>query len=156
MKPLIQYITASDVQNALNASYDSVNHVYAVYGLNISEASFQAHVSFANIYINTLIGYDLTQDDPRYNIAKMAALDLACIRILVVSAGGALIGAFDYFLGDLRVSRAGPYAEAIERSIKGFQEDLARQLTNLVASAVTAEATAKEEVPTYRGGLINP
>jgi hypothetical protein len=50
----------------------------------------------------------------------MAALDLACMRVLVVSSGGAMIGAFDYFLGDLRVSRAGPYAEAIERTIKGL------------------------------------
>jgi hypothetical protein len=137
-------------------TYDSVNKVYTVYGLTIAEASVQAHVDFANTYINALLGRDLTADDPKYPVARMAALDLACMRILVVSSGGAMIGAFDYFLGDLRVARAGPYAEAIERTIKGFQEDFVRQLVNLTTPVKAAEAAASEEVPKYRGGLISP
>jgi hypothetical protein len=152
----VQYATVSDIAGALNATYDSVNHVYTVYGLTIQESSFQAHLDFANTYINALLGRDLTENDSKYSIAKMAVIDLACLRILVVSSGGAMIGAFDYFLGDLRVSRAGPYAEAIERTIKGFQEDLVRQLVNLTSPVKTAEASASEEVPRYRGGLINP
>jgi hypothetical protein len=152
----VQYVSASDVQAALNMTYDSVNKVYTVYGLTIAEASVQAHVDFANTYINALLGRDLTTDDPKYPVARMAALDLACMRILVVSSGGAMIGAFDYFLGDLRVARAGPYAEAIERTIKGFQEDFVRQLVNLTTPVKAAEATAAEEVPKYRGGLISP
>ena len=152
----VNYVSVSDVQATLNASYDSANHVFTVYGLNISEASFQAHVDFANTYINALIGYDLPEADPRFNIAKMAALDLACLRILVVSSGGAMIGAFDYFLGDLRVARAGPYAEAIERTIKGFVEDFHRQIVNLTVAVKTAEASAAEEVPKYRGGIMSP
>jgi hypothetical protein len=152
----VQYATLTDIQNALNATYDSANHVYTVYGLTITEASFQAHLDFANTYINALLGRDLTTDDPKYPVAKMAVIDLACLRILVVSSGGAMIGAFDYFLGDLRVARAGPYAEAIERTIKGFQEDFVRQMANLTTPLKTAEATAAEEVPKYRGGLISP
>jgi hypothetical protein len=152
----VQYATLTDIQNALNATYDSANHVYTVYGLTITEASFQAHLDFANTYINALLGRDLTTDDPKYPVAKMAVIDLACLRILVVSSGGAMIGAFDYFLGDLRVARAGPYAEAIERTIKGFQEDFIRQMANLTTPLKTAEATAAEEVPKYRGGLISP
>jgi hypothetical protein len=152
----VQYATLTDIQNALNATYDSTNHVYTVYGLTITEASFQAHLDFANTYINALLGRDLTTDDPKYPIAKMAVIDLACLRILVVSSGGAMIGAFDYFLGDLRVARAGPYAEAIERTIKGFQEDFIRQMVNLTTPLKAAEATAAEEVPKYRGGLISP
>jgi hypothetical protein len=152
----VQYATLTDIQNALNATYDSTNHVYTVYGLTITEASFQAHLDFANTYINALLGRDLTTDDPKYPVAKMAVIDLACLRILVVSSGGAMIGAFDYFLGDLRVARAGPYAEAIERTIKGFQEDFIRQMANLTTPLKAAEATAAEEVPKYRGGLISP
>jgi len=152
----VQYAALTDIQNALNASYDSANHAYTVYGLTIAEASFQAHLDFANTYINALLGRDLTADDPKYPIAKMAVIDLACMRILVVSSGGAMIGAFDYFLGDLRVARAGPYAEAIERTIKGFQEDFVRQMVNLTTPVKAAEAAAAGEVPTYRGGLINP
>jgi len=152
----VQYVTVSDVQAALNMAYDSANNVYTVYGLTIAESSVQAHVDFANTYVNALLGRDLTADDPKYPIAKMAALDLACMRILVVSSGGAMIGAFDYFLGDLRVARAGPYAEAIERTIKGFQEDFIRQLVNLATPVKTAEAAAAEEAPKYRGGLVSP
>jgi len=152
----VQYVTVSDVQAALNMTYDSANHVYTVYGLTIAEASVQAHVDFANMYVNALLGRDLTADDPKYPIAKMAALDLACMRILVVSSGGAMIGAFDYFLGDLRVARAGPYAEAIERTIRGFQEDFIRQLVNLTTPIKAAEAAAAGEVPKYRGGLVSP
>jgi len=152
----VQYATLTDIQNALNATYDNANHVYTVYGLTIAEASFQAHLDFANTYINALLGRDLTADDPKYPVAKMAVIDLACMRILVVSSGGAMIGAFDYFLGDLRVARAGPYAEAIERTIKGFQEDFVRQMVNLTTPVKAAEAAAAGEVPKYRGGLINP
>ena len=150
------FITVSDVQAQLNATYDAAAHVYSVYGLNIQEASMQAHVDYANSYVNALLGVDLSSSDPKYPFAKMAALDMACMRILVVSSGGALVGAYDYFLGDLRVARAGPYAEAIERTIRGFHEDFARQTTNLVSSVVAAEATAAGEVPSYKGGLVSP
>jgi hypothetical protein len=150
------YVTVADVQSQLNASYDAVNKVYTVYGINITEASFQAHTDFANMYINAVVGADLDTTDYRYMFAVMAAKDLAAMRILVVSSGGALIGAFDYFLGDLRVARSGPYAAAIERAITGFREDLARQMLNLALPVKAAEASAAGDVPTYSGGLISP
>ena len=153
---MTDYVSVSDVQAQLNMTYDAGNHVYTVYGLNITEASVNAHVDFANTYVNALLGRDLAVDDPKYNIAKLAALNLACMRILIVSSGGAMIGAFDYFLGDLRVARAGPYAEAIERTIRGLTEDLMRQIINLTLPVKAAEASAAEEVPTYRGDLMNP
>ena len=153
---MANYVSVSDVQAQLNMTYDAGNHIYTVYGLTITEASVNAHVDFANTYVNALLGRDLAVDDPKYNIAKLAALDLACMRILIVSSGGAMIGAFDYFLGDLRVARAGPYAEAIERTIKGLTEDLMRQIVNLTLPVKAAEASAAEEVPTYRGDLMNP
>jgi hypothetical protein len=153
---MANYVSVSDVQAQLNMTYDAGNHVYTVYGLNITEASVNAHVDFANTYVNALLGRDLAVDDPKYKIAKLAALDLVCMRILIVSSGGAMIGAFDYFLGDLRVARAGPYAEAIERTIRGLTEDLVRQIVNLATPVKAAEASAVEEVPTYRGDLMNP
>jgi hypothetical protein len=152
----VAYVAVADVQAHLNATYDAVNHVYSVYGINIAESSFQAHVDHANTYINALLGADLGPSDPKYSIAKLAALDLACMHILVVSSGGALVGAFDYFLGDLRVARSGPYAEAIQRTIAGFKEDFVKQITNLTSSVIATEASAAGEVPTYKGGLVSP
>jgi len=153
---MTSFITASDVQAHLNATYDASSHTYNVYGLTIQEAALQAHVDYANTYVTALLGKDIDTSDPRYPTAKIAALDLACMRVLVVSSGGALVGAYDYFLGDLRVARAGPYAEAIKRTIDGLREDLIRQIVNLVPAVKAAEAAAAEEVPEYRGGLINP
>jgi hypothetical protein len=152
----ITYITVSDVQAQLNASGPDSNNNYTVYGLTIGQATFQAHTDFANAWVNALLGADLDPTDSKYSIARLAALDLATMRILVVSSGGALVGAYDYFLGDLRVARSGPYAEAIQRTIAGMREDLVRQLANLAPAVKAAEATAADEVPTYRGGLINP
>jgi hypothetical protein len=151
---MTEYVNVEELKAALNANYDQASGNYTVYGLTISENTFQAHVEYANTYVESLLGCSLNQTDPRFPTAKMAALDLACLRVLVVSSGGAMTGAFDYFMGDLRVARAGPYAEAIERTIRGLREDFHRQLVNLTKPAVAAEATAAEEVPTYRGGLI--
>jgi hypothetical protein len=150
-------IAASDVQVALNATYDSVNHVYNVYGLKIADTTLAAYVTFANNYILSILGVpSLATTDPNYPVAYNCALDIACIRVLVVSMGGSLVGAFDYFLGDLRVARAGPYKEAITATLQGFKDDLSRQLVNLTPVAVTFDVQAKGEVPTYRGDLASP
>jgi hypothetical protein len=150
-------IAASDVQGALNATYDSVNHVYTVYGLQISDTTVAAHATFANNYLLSMLGLSsLPVSDARYPYAYMAALDIACIRVLVVASGGSLTGAYDYFLGDLRVTRAAPYGAALLRTITGFQADLSKQLVNFSTPIKTADATIGQNVPTYRGDVIGP
>jgi hypothetical protein len=149
-------ITAADAQAFLGATYDATNKVYSVYGLNIADTTFQAHVMFANNYILSILGSSIGSTDPKYQTAYLAALEVAVIRILVVSMGGSLVGAFDYFLGDLRVARAGPYKEAITATLQGIREDLNRQLVNLTPVAVSFDVASKGEVPTYRGALTSP
>jgi hypothetical protein len=56
---VITYISVGDVQAQLNASFDSGSLVYTVFGLPVSQASFQAHVDFANLYVNSIVGADL-------------------------------------------------------------------------------------------------
>jgi hypothetical protein len=80
------FITVSDVQAALNATYDQASQVYAVHSLNVAAASFQAHVNFANNYASSILGTEVTQTDPLCQIAWNVALDIACIRVLVLSA----------------------------------------------------------------------
>jgi hypothetical protein len=150
------YIAIADVQAQINATGPDANNNYTVYGLTIAQATIQAHVDFANNYINAILGTDLLTSDPKYPIAKIACLDLACVRVLVVSSGGSLVGAYDYFLGDLRVTRAGPYAIALQRTIDGLKEDLVKQIVNLAPVIQTADATQADNVPTYRGGLAGP
>jgi hypothetical protein len=150
------YISVTDVEAQLNASGPDSNGNFTVYGLTITPAAFQAHTDYANNYMNALIGSDLQTTDPKYLIAKGAALNLACLRVLVVTSGGALVGAYDYFLGDLRVARAGPYAAAIQRTIEGLKEDLVKAIINMASAAKAAEASAAGDVPTYKGGLVSP
>jgi hypothetical protein len=152
----VQYVTVADVQNALNANLDAASQTYTVFGLPVSQASFQAHVDYANLYVNAIVGADLTINEQRYNWAKMAAINLASLRILVAASGGMLLGAFDYRLGDLYVTKASIGRLAFEGAVTGFRNDLLRVLMNFATPVKAAEASAKEEVPTYKGGLISP
>lgn len=152
----MQYVAAADIQAQLNATYDSGSLTYTVFGLSVSQASFLAHVDFANLYVNSIVGQDLQTTDPRYNWAKMAALGLACLRVLVAATGGMLLGAFEYRLGDLMVSREPAERTALQNAVAGFKDDLVRMLMNFSTPVIAAEASAKDEVPTYRGGLVNP
>lgn len=153
---MITYILGADVAAQLGALGPDGNKNYTVYGLNIAQATFEAHTDFANTWVNALLGMDLDSSDYRYSVAKMAALDLAAMRILVVSSGGSLVGVYDYFLGDLRVARSGPYASALQRTIQGLSEDFARQIVNLAPAVKTGEAGMKHDVPTYQGVVMNP
>jgi hypothetical protein len=152
----VAYVTASDIQSHLNAGLDSSRGIYAVFGLPVVQASFQAHVDFSNLYVNSIVGFDLLATDPRYNWALMASINLACLRVLVAASGGMLLGAFDYRLGDLYITKASIGRLAFESAVQGFRNDLLRTLTNFAAPVVAAEASAKQDVPTYRGDLINP
>ena len=152
----IQYVSYTDIQSQLNASYDPASLTYTVFGLPVSQASFLAHVDFANLYVNSIVGQDLQTTDPRYNWAKMAALNLASLRILVAASGGMLLGAFDYRLGDLFITNATIGRVAFQNAAQGFKDDLVRMLMNFATPVIAAEASAKDEVPTYRGGLVNP
>jgi len=149
-------VSYTDIQSQLNASYDPASLTYTVFGLPVSQASFLAHVDFANLYVNSIVGQDLQTTDPRYNWAKMAALNLASLRILVAASGGMLLGAFDYRLGDLFITNATIGRVAFQNAAQGFKDDLVRMLMNFATPVIAAEASAKDEVPTYRGGLVNP
>ena len=152
----VQYVVVADIQAQLNATYDSGSLTYTVFGLSVSQASFLAHVDFANLYVNSIVGQDLQTTDPRYNWAKMAALNLASLRVLVAASGGMLLGAFDYRLGDLFITKATIGRVAFQNAAQGFKDDLVRMLMNFATPVIAAEASTKDEVPTYRGGLINP
>jgi hypothetical protein len=67
-----------------------------------------------------------------------------------------MVGAYDYFLGDMRVARAGPYASAIKTAIAGYRESAIRNLQNVTTVVVAAEAEAARHVPRYEGGLVSP
>jgi len=151
----VTFIQITDVIAQLNATGPDSNNNYTVYGLTIAQATMQAHTDYANTYINGLL-QNLATSDPRYPLAKLAALNIACLRVLVVSSGGSLVGVFDYFLGDMRVMRNSPYGAALLRTIAELQSSLLKMMTNLSTPVMTGDAAAGSQVPTYRGGLASP
>ena len=151
------FTTLGEVAAHLNASGPDGKGNYTVFGLTISTPCFQSQIDHANKYLYSLVpSLQEGTSDPRLPSAELAAVDLACMRILVVSVGGALVGAYDYFLGDMRVARSGPYASAIKAAIAGYRQSFVSELQNVTTVAKSAEASAARQVPRYRGGLVSP
>jgi len=147
------YIDIDDVQAALNATYNG--STYTIYGLTITAQSMQAQTDYANAYIIGFLGTVLSTTDYRYVFARQAAVDLAALRTLVIASGGSMTGAYDYFLGDLRISRAGPFATAVKNTVEDLHLDLQRQMMNFTTPAKVADAQNAQNVPTYRGDLVS-
>lgn len=147
------FVSISEVASHLNASGLDASGNYTVFGLAVSQASFQAHVDYANLYVNSL-GQDLSEDDERYNWAKTVALNLACLRVLVAASGGLLLSAFDYRLGDLFITKSSAGRLAFETAVQAFRDDLLRVMTNLTSPAESFDST--RWVPRYRGPSLDP
>ena len=144
MSTIPAYTTLSDVISHLNVQGSDPN--YTVYGLPLSSSVMQAHVDHANKYVYSLVP-NLDPADVRYVSAQLAALDIACLGVLVTSVGGSLVGAFDYFLGDMRVAKSGPYAFAIKQAIDGYNADARRNISNATSPLASSKAVLGSRVP---------
>jgi len=150
------FTSLSELVSHLNASGPDANSNYTVYGLTISVASVQAMVDHANKYVFSIVP-SLTGPgsvDPREASAELAALDIACIGILVTVVGGSLVGAYDYSLGDMHVARAGPYAYAIKTAIDAYRQSVIANLGNV--STVSLAANSTRRIPHYSGPELFP
>jgi len=151
------FTSLSEVVSHLNATGPDDNSNYTVYGLTVSEGTMQAHVDHANKYLASLVP-SLTgpgSTDPRESSAELAALDIACLGVLVTVVGGSLVGAYDYVLGDLRVTRGTPYAFAIKTAIDGYSRSAAANLQNVTAVAKIKTANLASQVPQRRPLIID-
>lgn len=150
------FTSLSEVVSHLNATCPDTNNNYTVYGLTISAASAQSCVDHANKYVFSIVP-SLTgpgSSDPREVSAELAALDIACIGILVNIVGGALVGAYDYSLGDMHVSRAGPFASAIKTAINAYRQSAKNNLLNV--STVAMSVNSSRYIPRYSGPKLFP
>ena len=123
------------------------NGNYTVYGLPISSGSVQAAESRTLTNTYPLFVPTLQPSDPRWVSAELAALDIACLGVLVTIVGGSLVGAFDYFLGDMRVARSGPYASAIKTAIENYADDAKANLQNVTSPFASANAKLSDHLP---------
>jgi hypothetical protein len=152
---LPQFTTFSKVLGPLNVQGPDSTGMYTVYGLPVSQQGIQAQVDHANLYVSSLVP-GVISTDSRYPFAQLAALDMACMGVLVSASGGMLLGAADYKLGDLFVTKGTVGKFALQSAVQSFQDSFTRNVMNLSTVAVGAEARLGREVPRYRGGLINP
>jgi hypothetical protein len=138
-----------EVVSHLNATGPDSSGNYTVFGLTISAASLQSQVDHFNKYVFSLAPSlpGPGSLDPRELSAELAATDLACLGVLVASVGGALVGVYDYFLGDMRVARSGPYASAIEKAIAGYSQSARQELQNVTLPVASAKAKLGDRVP---------
>jgi hypothetical protein len=135
------FTSLEEVLGFLNATGPDNNSNYTVYGLLISAESVQSRVDHANKYVSSLVPSLLEGTvDSRLASAELAALNLACLGVLVTVVGGSLVGAYDYFLGDMRVARSSPYASAIKAAMAGFQADARANMANLTLGVAFANA----------------
>ncbi len=148
------YVTIVDVQGHLNASGADSSGNYTVFGLAVSQTSLQAHVDYANLYVNSIVGQSLTEADSRFNWAKMVAINLACLRVLVAASGGLLMGAFDYRLGDLFITKSSSGRLAFETAVQTLRDDLLRVMVNLTSPVESFDST--RHIPHYKGPSLVP
>lgn len=146
----LTFTSLAEVITHLNATGPDGNSNYTVYGLSVSSNSVQAYVDHANTYIGSLVP-SVTSTDPRYPFAQLAALDLACMSVLVAASGGMLLGAADYKLGDLFVTKGTVGKFSFQNAVQSFQESFTRNIANLSTGAASAQARLGNEVPHYRG-----
>ena len=146
-----EFTSLDEVIDHLNASGPDSKNNFTVYGLLVSADSVQAQVDHANKYLSSLVPGLVLVSDSRWPSADLAALNIACLGVLVTSVGGSMVGAYDYFLGDMRVARAGPYATAIKAAIAGYRESALTNLQNVASVATGKTAAAADHVPRWRG-----
>ena len=143
---LPQFTSFSDVMGRLNVQGPDSTGNYTVYGLPVSQQGIQAQVDHANLYISSLVP-NLVSTDPRYPFAQLAALDLACMGVLVSASGGMLLGAADYKLGDLFVTKGTVGKFALQSAVQSYQDSFSRNVLNLSTVALGAEAHLANEIP---------
>ena len=149
------FTSLSEVVGHLNASGPDGNGNYTIFGLAVAAGCFQSQIDHANKCVASLVpSLQEGSVDPRLPSAELAATDLACLGVLVASVGGALVGAYDYFLGDMRVAGSAPYASAIKAAIEGYRQSAMSNLANVTTVAVGAKAELSHKVPHFRDKIF--
>jgi len=138
--------SVAEVVAHLNCSDLDTSGNYVVFGLPVSQTALQAHVVYANKYVFSYVP-DLVPSDPRWVNAELAALNIACLRTLVAASGGMLLGAFDYRLGDLFITKGSVAKAAFEDAVKVFKVEAVTILMNF--ATVAKSVNSARQIPSY-------
>lgn len=136
------YITYEAVAGFVGATYDDEKGEYTVYGLTMSENIFEAQVDYADDVVKSYIG-EQAKGSSKYTLGRLAALNLAALRIVVIATGGFVsgdVGALTYRLGDVMATREAGVRMAIENSLKSYEASFKEYLYRATAGATSVVA----------------
>jgi hypothetical protein len=130
------FITSSDVIMALNAEEVIPNVEYRIYGEVVKKTMIDKHTEYANDFVTIYTG-DIDATSEKWIPAKLAALNLAMIRVVVTALGIVLYDNVNYQVGEIQVTTAPHLEQIIRANLQQWGEDLRRNLSILSPSLIT-------------------
>ncbi len=146
----MSFITTADVLAALNAETITAD-TYRIYGEIVQKTMIDAHVDYANNYVKIYAG-DITPDSSKWIPARLAALNLAMIRVVVTALSIVLYDNVNYQVGEMQVTTAPHLEQIIRANLQQWGEDLRRNLAILSPAAVVTDPKFREAVAVFRRG----
>ena len=149
---MTQFITSSDIIAYLNGIQVDEN-TYKIFGVEISKTSLEAHASYANDYVTQYTG-NIDQTSSNWIYGKLAALNLAAMKVIIIISGGAFENAFNFRLGEFTVNRDPQLRQLLANSLKIFQEEFKRALDRLTSSFILVSPDTSEWIGTWEEGEV--
>ena len=144
---MVNFITSSDVINALNMEQIDAT-TYRLYGEKVKTSAIDSHVQYANDYVTIYAG-NIDSSDPRYNAARLAALNMAMIRIVVVALGGTVYDNVNYQIGEIQVNVGPQLEQTIAANLELWREHFELAMNALVKGMSLATIPFGDLVNTY-------
>jgi hypothetical protein len=145
------FITSSDVIAALNAEEVTPNVKYRIYGEIVKKTMIDKHVEYANDFV-TIYSGEIDATSEKWIPAKLAALNLAMIRVVVTALGIVLYDNVNYQIGEMQVTTAPHLEQIIRANIQQWGEDLRRNLAILSPSFVVTTPRFAEKGEIFNRG----
>jgi len=149
---MTQFITSLDIVTYLNGTQVDEN-TYKIFGIEISKSSLEAHASYANDYVTQYTG-NIDQTSSNWIYGKLAALNLAAMKVIVIISGGAFENAFNFRLGEFTVNRDPQLRQLLANSLKVFQEEFRRALNRLTSNFILISPDTSEWIETWEEGEV--
>jgi len=148
----MSFITVNDIVSYLNGAQVDDN-TYKIFGISISKSSLEDHASYANEYVSEYAG-EIDETSPNWIYAKLAALNLAAIKVLILITGGAFENAFNFRLGEFTVNRDPQLKQLLANSLKVFQDEFRHALSKLTTEFVVIQPEIGEWIETWEEGEV--
>lgn len=147
------FITSTDVITALAMKEITPNTEYELYGEKIPKTMIDAQVQYANDYLTYYAG-ELKTTDSTWTPAKLAALAMAKIRIVVVAMGWTLKDNISYSVGEIRTNIDRQLFYVIQSNLETWREEFYRYMGELTKTAILSNLPVSDWVDKWKKGDV--